>query len=69
MDGWTSPITASFLGIVIIWFQDGKMHRAILEFIRLVLSTSAACVKRFGLEDMVSPLNIKCNLISSSVHV
>ncbi len=37
MDGWTSPIAASFLGIVVVWVQDGVIHQAILEFIRSVL--------------------------------
>lgn len=36
MDGWTAPIVASFLGIVVVWYEDGKIHRAILEFIRFV---------------------------------
>jgi hypothetical protein len=34
LDGWTAPIVASFLGIVVVWFSDGIVHRAILEFIR-----------------------------------
>jgi hypothetical protein len=36
MDGWTAPIVASFLGIVVVWYESGKIHRAILEFIRFV---------------------------------
>ena len=27
---------ASFLGIVVVWFSDGIVHRSILEFIRFV---------------------------------
>ena len=23
IDGWTAPIVASFLGIVVVWFSDG----------------------------------------------
>lgn len=34
IDGWTAPFVASYLGIVIIWFSAGKIHRAILELIR-----------------------------------
>ncbi|KAJ6537535.1 hypothetical protein DFH09DRAFT_930744 [Mycena vulgaris] len=34
IDGWTAPFVASYLGIVIVWFAAGKIHRAILEFIR-----------------------------------
>ncbi|KAF9004980.1 hypothetical protein BDQ17DRAFT_1240668, partial [Cyathus striatus] len=34
LDGWTAPITASFLGLVIVWVEDGELHRAILDFIR-----------------------------------
>ncbi|KAJ7772032.1 hypothetical protein DFH07DRAFT_879090, partial [Mycena maculata] len=33
IDGWTAPFVASYLGIVIVWFAAGKIHRAILEFI------------------------------------
>jgi len=34
LDGWTAPLVASYLGLVVIWYQDGKIYRAILEFIR-----------------------------------
>jgi len=34
VDGWTAPLVASYLGLVVIWYQDGKIYRAILEFIR-----------------------------------
>jgi hypothetical protein len=34
MDGWTAPIVASFLGIVVVWYEEGVIYRAILEFIR-----------------------------------
>jgi hypothetical protein len=33
IDGWTAPIVASYLGIVVIWYDKGKTWRAILEFI------------------------------------
>lgn len=36
LDGWTSPIIFSYLGLVIIWCADGNIHRAVLEFIRYV---------------------------------
>lgn len=32
VDGWTAPIVASYLGIVVIWYEKGDIHRAILEF-------------------------------------
>ncbi|KAJ6590361.1 hypothetical protein B0H10DRAFT_2442367, partial [Mycena sp. CBHHK59/15] len=38
IDGWTAPFVASYLGIVIVWFAAGKIHHAILEFIRLTES-------------------------------
>ncbi len=28
---------ASFLGIVVVWFEEGVIYRAVLEFIRSVL--------------------------------
>ena len=34
MDGWTSPILACYLGIVVVWFCHGRIHRCILEFAR-----------------------------------
>ena len=37
LDGWTAPIVASFLGLVVVWFHEGVIYRAVLEFIRLVL--------------------------------
>ena len=37
LDGWTAPIVASFLGIVVVWFEEGVIYRAVLEFIRSVL--------------------------------
>ena len=40
VDGWTAPFVASYLGIVAIWFADGKIWRATLEFIRYVLQVS-----------------------------
>ena len=36
IDGWTAPIVASYLGIIIIWCSDGLIHRQTLEFIRYV---------------------------------
>jgi hypothetical protein len=37
LDGWTAPIIASFLGIVVVWFEEGVIYYAVLEFIRSVL--------------------------------
>jgi len=36
LDGWTSPLVSSYLGLVVVWFDQGQIHRAILEFIRCV---------------------------------
>ncbi|KAF8799387.1 hypothetical protein BYT27DRAFT_7217763 [Phlegmacium glaucopus] len=35
LDGWTSPLISSYLGLVVVWFDQGVIHRAILEFICL----------------------------------
>lgn len=40
LDGWSAPIVASFLGIVVVWYDEGIIYRAILEFIRFVLWVS-----------------------------
>lgn len=37
LDGWTSPLVSSYLGLVIIWYENGAIHRAILEFLRCCL--------------------------------
>lgn len=34
LDGWTSPLVSTYLGIVVIWHETGNIHRAILEFVR-----------------------------------
>ena len=34
LDGWTAPLVSSYLGIVVVWYSEGVIHRAILEFIR-----------------------------------
>ena len=36
IDGWTSPLMVSYLGIVVMWFSGGMLHRRILEFVRYV---------------------------------
>ena len=33
LDGWTTPLVSSYLGLVIVWHANGKIHHAILEFI------------------------------------
>ncbi|KAK6992134.1 ribonuclease H-like domain-containing protein, partial [Favolaschia claudopus] len=64
VDGWTAPIVASYLGVVIIWFSLGKIHRTILEFIRLkerhtgeyLAEQIAKCFKRFGIDHLLHTL-------------
>jgi hypothetical protein len=34
LDGWTSPHFTSYLGLVVIWYANGTINRAVLEFIR-----------------------------------
>jgi hypothetical protein len=33
LDGWTSPLVSSYLGLVVIWFDQGIIHHSVLEFI------------------------------------
>jgi hypothetical protein len=51
LDGWTAPIVASFLGLVVVWYSNGIVHRAILEFIRLVslVAQNVFCLTNFRL--------------------
>jgi hypothetical protein len=34
LDGWTAPLVASYLGIIVVWSQEGILYRAVLEFVR-----------------------------------
>ena len=34
LDGWTAPLVASYLGLVVVWHDKGLIYRAVLEFIR-----------------------------------
>jgi hypothetical protein len=34
LDGWTAPIIASYLGLVVVWYANGTINRAVLELIR-----------------------------------
>ena len=42
IDGWTSPMTSSYLGVVVIWYDAGKIYHEILEFIRYVLQSQTS---------------------------
>jgi len=33
VDGWTAPFACSYLGIVVVWFAQGQIWQATLEFI------------------------------------
>lgn len=37
VDGWTSPTSESYLGIIVFWYEETKLWRAVLEFVRYVL--------------------------------
>jgi len=39
IDGWTSPLVTSYLGLVVIWYANGTINRAVLEFIRYIFYT------------------------------
>ncbi|EUC59470.1 hypothetical protein RSOL_314470 [Rhizoctonia solani AG-3 Rhs1AP] len=57
IDGWSSPLTASFLGVVVFWRSGSTMWRSVLDFIHLTHSHTGAylaektleCLDRFGL--------------------
>ncbi|KIJ06880.1 hypothetical protein PAXINDRAFT_91339, partial [Paxillus involutus ATCC 200175] len=61
IDGWTSPFSALYLGVVVVWFAEGKIWRSVLEFLRLkkrhtglyLARVTADCLRRFGLEKKV----------------
>ncbi|KAF5325785.1 hypothetical protein D9611_000913 [Ephemerocybe angulata] len=66
VDGWTAPITASFLGVVVVWCEKGVSHRIILEFIRLkqrhtgqyLAEEIAGCLKRYGISHLLFSLTM-----------
>ena len=37
IDGWTSPTATAYLGLVVHWYAEGRLWRAVLEFIRYTL--------------------------------
>ncbi|KAF5345112.1 hypothetical protein D9756_011467 [Leucocoprinus leucothites] len=79
LDGWTAPIIASYLGLVVVWYDKGEIHRTILEFIRLKQSHTgeylaeevAACLKRFGLQHLLFLVTIDnaANCDKLAVHL
>ncbi|CAE7097739.1 unnamed protein product [Rhizoctonia solani] len=64
IDGWSSPLTASFLGIVVFWREGDKLHRAILEFVHLTESHTGVylaeetlkCLERFGIRHHITSI-------------
>ncbi|CAE6447109.1 unnamed protein product, partial [Rhizoctonia solani] len=64
IDGWSGPLAASFLGIVVFWRDGAQMYRAILEFVHLTESHTGAylaektleCLDRFGLTNQVTSI-------------
>ncbi|CUA75529.1 Putative AC transposase [Rhizoctonia solani] len=61
IDGWTSPTSESYLGVVVIWYHKPRIYRCILEFIRLTSAHTGAylaekissCLQRYGLENRI----------------
>ncbi|KIO18118.1 hypothetical protein M407DRAFT_52258, partial [Tulasnella calospora MUT 4182] len=58
VDGWQSPLVTSFMGVVLIWYEDGKIWRVTLEFCRL---TSAHTGNYMG--DLVHDLLVRYGLL------
>ncbi|CAE6424423.1 unnamed protein product [Rhizoctonia solani] len=64
IDGWSSPLTASFLGIVVFWWDGAQIYRSILEFIHLTESHTGIylaektleCLDRFSLTNQVTSI-------------
>ncbi|KAF9456055.1 hypothetical protein BDZ94DRAFT_1315533 [Collybia nuda] len=59
LDGWTAPVAASYLGLVVVWYAGGKIHHAVLEFVKLTQShtgkylaeVTAECLLQYGLAE------------------
>jgi hypothetical protein len=45
LDGWTAPFGPSYLGVVISWVENGDIHDAVLEFIKLVAYVQLSVVR------------------------
>ncbi|KAJ3560171.1 hypothetical protein NP233_g11011 [Leucocoprinus birnbaumii] len=62
LDGWTAPIVASYLSLVIVWWEQDKIHHMILEFIRLknkhtgdyLAQVVADCLKHWKLSNKLT---------------
>ena len=33
LDGWSAPLIASYLGLVVVWHDKGIIYQTVLEFI------------------------------------
>ncbi|QRV82979.1 AC transposase [Ceratobasidium sp. AG-Ba] len=61
IDGWTSTQSSSFLGLVVIWQDEGRIWRSILEFVHLTHAHTgeylalrvAERFKRYGIDKKV----------------
>ncbi|CCO33243.1 Putative AC transposase AltName: Full=ORFA [Rhizoctonia solani AG-1 IB] len=57
LDGWTAPTATAYLGLVVHWYSEGKLWRAVLEMIRLerkhtgeyLAQKTTECLWRYGL--------------------
>ncbi|KAG8769320.1 hypothetical protein FRC12_005039 [Ceratobasidium sp. 428] len=66
IDGWSSPLTASFLGIIVFWRENGRMWSSILDFIHLTESHTGAymaqktleCVEQLGVKNQAGIMSI-----------
>ncbi|KAG2084912.1 hypothetical protein BD769DRAFT_1681925 [Suillus cothurnatus] len=66
IDGWLAPFAYSYLGIVVVWYDRGKIWRSTLELIRLTQShtgeylakVTVDCLNRFGLEEKFHMITI-----------
>ncbi|QRV96471.1 hypothetical protein RhiJN_24489 [Ceratobasidium sp. AG-Ba] len=64
IDGWTSPLSASFLGIIVIWYEGATVWRSVLDFIHLTESHSGEylaeetikCLTRFRVVNQIETI-------------
>ncbi|EUC59816.1 hypothetical protein RSOL_324140 [Rhizoctonia solani AG-3 Rhs1AP] len=61
ISGWSSPLTASFIGIIVFWREEAKIWHSVLEFIHLTGNHTGAymaektidCLTRFRVIDKI----------------
>ncbi|KAG9081714.1 hypothetical protein FRC06_005430, partial [Ceratobasidium sp. 370] len=61
VDGWTSPTSNSYIGLVVVWYDRMTIYRSILDFTRVTSTHTGknlaelvvSCLRQYGLENKI----------------